>query len=241
MGAEDFEYLFEKKYGELTDSEKAQLSGMVDSEEEFEGMKEFMTRIETSLSGFETVPDSKVKAKLDDVFYEQHPKDRGVGLWAVVPTLFPADKKLWQQPMLRVAALIIVALLVIPLFRIDKDTTVQVAENKHKVTGNVESPEVDTQTGDKVSSPTDQTVVTEEPHSAVVVEQPTVRVPDFVPQPISSAPGMISDDIMSFAATGSTHPDGVFVGDVAFDETVRSGQKPVSSNIAVLDLLTATF
>lgn len=241
MGTEDFEYLFEKKYSELTDTEKAQLSGMVDSEEEFEGMKDFFSRMESGLTEFTVTPDDAVKAKLDDVFFEKHPKDRGVRLWAVVPVLFPSEKKLWQQPMLRIAALVIVALLVIPLFRIEKDNPVQVADNHSENTDAIstpmEQPDV-VNSGKDRTKVEDQTVLRNEP----VVN--TVSAPQRMTKILEDVPGSIEPEMAagaSFAFAGSTHPDGIYLDEVVEKEVSQSAQKPVSSNMAILDLLTATF
>ncbi len=249
MGVEGFENIFKKKFNELSPEEREQLKGLVDSEEEFDGMKFFYGQLESTASESLNEPSPRLKESLDNVFYNVHPKDRGVGLWASLPALFPSDKKLWQQPMVRIAALLVIALIAIPFFKFDKDEPIRMAKNE------LPTKELNENKEELVADELSPVERTTEPESNEVENNPPVLFdgeflsepsPSFRETDLDSRSFLFMDmstaseapvTALNSSATGFAHPDGVYLD----NSTTTSAPKPVSENLAILDLLTATF
>ena len=246
METGEFDKLFEKNYGDLSAGEKACIQDLVASEEEFEGMKQFYAQIEQNLAIPEFEPGPRVKSSLDDVFNEVYPKERGVRLWAVLPVLIPSDKKFHQQPLVRIAAVLVVALLLVPFFNRESDQPLQQAQVD---TDKAEVQEQDNQ-GAKSSESNGQEANTKNPGSIPLAE---IKVPNAETRSVKS---VISEPSLSALATASAspppsfdHPDGVFAESVSGADWARESEdlamaaqpKPIAKDLAILDLLTATF
>jgi hypothetical protein len=241
MDIEKLELLMERPFSELDQKERELALSVVESEQEYESMREFYRNIGTEFDGELYEPSDRTKKELDAVFYEVHPKNRGVGLMAFIPVLFPSDKKLWQQPMLRIAAVLVLALL---LFRINETDPepVRVAEVKESLNGKnllnegVEAAEKTKETKERetISNDNDSETWVASPVSAA-----TTSRQDRMPDPSASVP--IDETVAG--VSDFAHPDGIYAGGIAevAPDLIPVANKPVSSQPHLLDLLTASF
>lgn len=247
METREFDKLFEKNYSELSAAEKASIQDLVSSEEEFEGMKQFYAQIEQNFAIPEFEPSPRVKSSLDDVFHEVYPKESGTRLWAVLPALVPSDKKFHQQPLVRIAAVLVIALLLVPFFNQKVDEPIQhaqVSEDKAEV-------EQQDSHGAKSSSKNEEALNEDVPTTSVPLAE--IHVPNTETRSLRNTASEPSLSIFAPVAESSVpsfdHPDGVFAGAVSDDEFGRghgdmaaaSLPKPIAKDLAILDLLTATF
>lgn len=247
METGEFDKLFEKNYGELSAAEKASIQDLVASEEEFEGMKQFYAQIEQNFTSPELEPSPRVKSSLDDVFHEVYPKESGARLWAVLPVLIPSEKKFHQQPLVRIAAVLVLALLLVPFFNQKVDEPIQhaqVGEDKAEV-------EQQDNQGAKAANTNEQSLNEEEPTASIPLAE--IQVPNTESRnarSVTAQPGLSALVTSSVSPPPSfDHPDGVFAGAVSDADmsvatdviAMASKPKPIAKDLAILDLLTATF
>lgn len=231
----------EKEYIELTSVEREELREFCSTEDEYNQLRDVMLGI-GSISFESHTPKKESKQKLDDLFNEAYPKVAPVWYMSVLATIVPKEKSFIQQPLLKVAAIAILALLVYPMFNQDVvSTTEQIA-----LVENADSETSDLSEGveelNKVSEPQPN-----ESEEVVIVE--SVDAPGSNNQTVAAVEGADVPTITSLGATtaftsaagaapGFDHPDGVFGAD-EFDNEVYAAS--IAETPDVLDLLTATF
>ncbi len=95
-----------KSFSDLTEAEKHEFRELFSSEEEFEALKQFYENFEGYKKNQKFSTHYMTKGSLDELFASEHPK-RGI-----VKRLFPPHKPVYLNPVLQIAALVLVILLV---------------------------------------------------------------------------------------------------------------------------------
>jgi hypothetical protein len=117
METEDLETIFGKEYRMLSSKEKDQIAEFCSNEEEFNQVKHFFSAVENYAAQSEDfdLPRTEIKADLDQLFYETH-QTKGIlwynSLWTI---LLAPEKKFHQKPLIRIAAILILVLSIVPL------------------------------------------------------------------------------------------------------------------------------
>jgi hypothetical protein len=265
MQTDDLEYILSKDYHDLNASEKAQIQDICPSEEEFLQMKHFFFAVEKyaqETANFEPTAES-TKESLDALFYQTY-QSKGV-LWynSLWLTVYAPEKRFYQKPLVRIAALLILSLSVIPfvgkqdaaenqLAKLEKVAKPQDSKSTAKVEENQnEAVEI------KVESPisTRKNQVGTEKINIQLAQMDEVKM-EGIAKEIS-----VSDNIsvsatstnatlcaptsVTLSTTGSAttqkftwaHSDGIYAG----AEFEKDSEIVDEKSLAVLDLLTPTF
>lgn len=247
----------EKEFIELTAQEREEVLEYCGGEDEFNQMKEVF--IGVNASSFNNVhPSAETKKSLDDLFDKTYPKAAPIWYMSVLAAVAPKDKSLIQQPLLKVAAIALLFVLIVPFFN---DSVVNEKEQLAQV-DNVEDSKIDdselegqfapNEANNSVVQPNtgsdDELFVADEESPSTVNSEIDLegRTRGGVTDANFGADMAPGSTISSFAFTnaaaepGFDHPDGIF--DVS---TVAATSGKVSVSAAdtpdVLDLLTATF
>lgn len=113
----DLEHILQKSYDSLSASELEEIQDICQSEEDFNQLKHVFQsidhynddRIEAA------TPRTEVKSKLDDLFYQTHQRKPMLWYNSIWMTLYPLEKRFDQRPLIRIAAVLILAFSVVPL------------------------------------------------------------------------------------------------------------------------------
>lgn len=250
------EIIKQKKFNELTTEELVDIKELASNEEEYNAVRELYLMNSAFISGAPQ-PSVDVKNRLDDLFHEVHPKVRPIWYMSAIHTIIPNDKPFIQQPLLKVAAILILALLFVPFFTsndpfVRNNKVAQVSEESNfEEEKAIEQEEIGT---DELSSSDDASNTTESIRTPEVIEKAQEVSDDMFSTPhfdmsVAEEVTDIKEDMAGSAM--SDHPDGIFMGSVepSVASTIASAPGSVtvarSMNIAarpeVLDLLTATF
>lgn len=227
--------VMEKEFIELTQIERAELNEFCATEEEYNQLKSVFTNVK-GMSFEAQKPRTETKDRLDQLFDDTYPKRSPVWYVSVLSVIIPKDKPIYRQPLMQVAAVALLFLLVVPLFRTEMTMSDNlIANNEVVVTENENNRVVEAESIEQEVSVED--VIQEQERS--------VTAGDVVPGGLASSidelepmPTLASG--MSSSAPMSDHPDGVFMGGVSEGESVAYSQ-PASESSELLDLLTATF
>jgi hypothetical protein len=263
MQTDDLEYILSKDYHDLNASEKAQIQDICSSEEEFLQMKHFFFAVEKyaqETANFEPTAES-TKESLDALFYQTY-QSKGV-LWynSLWLTVYAPEKRFHQKPLVRIAALLVLSLSVVPfigkqdaaenqLAKLEKVAKPQDSKSTAKVEENQnEAVEI------KVESPisTRKNQVGTEKINIQLAQMDEVKM-EGIAKEIS-----VSDNIsVSATSTNATlcaptsvtlstsattqkftwaHSDGIYA-EAEFEKEKESKNE---KSLAVLDLLTPTF
>ena len=248
MEKELVDIIEDKKFIELTSSERESLKEWCSTEEEFDQLKMVFLGVEQMKIAQILTPRPGTKDSLDAVFAQKHSKIPPVFWYNTVFTvLYPTDKPIQRRPLMQIAAIGLLFLLVYPFVSSNKliETTPQLAK--------VEEPAVKEELKE-ISSEKDKTIVENLEENITV--QPVTRLQESTiemshgvegftfssPEPVvASATYSWSTDSRfdassSMTGTVSDHPDGIFIG-----SSTNSFSQAASSHPAVFDLLTATF
>jgi hypothetical protein len=243
MDIEKLEVLFERSFDMLNTEERELALTMVENEQEYESMREFYRNVEShEILSDDFVPKAALKEDLDELFYQIHPKDKGVGLLAFIPVVFPQDKKLWQQPVLRIAAILVLALLLVPFFNNEQDEVLQLAEVKSEekelnLNDPIKTEEIKESTASSTSENAQQSArLPNEREEVGSLATRTVITDIEVPTPSVSAAGSPHAGLTPF-----NHPDGLYEESVLADDLLPFSEKPIATRPIILDFLTASF
>jgi len=226
MEKDIIEIITEKEYKTLTQEELHSISELCTNEVDFIQLKATFKSI-YNLDQDVPTPRASTKNSLDDLFAKTYHKATPVWYSSITPVVIPKDKKFIQQPLLKVAAILLLLIIAVPFLtqniEVKKDQLAEVqikTEKKDQDLNKIEVPVVK-----EVESGSD---ATEEIQGSNQSNGIQVRSVGSSVAAIGATSGAIQP--------GSNHPDGVFVASV--DETVSMA---VSFQPDVLDLLTATF
>ena len=237
----------DKKFIELTSSERESLKEWCSTEEEFDQLKLVFLEVEQMKRTQVMTPRAETKNSLDAIFAQKHSKIPPV-FWynSFFTVLYPTDKPIQRRPLMQIAAIGLLFLLVYPFVSNNKfiETTPQLAK--------VEEPAVKEELKG-LSAEKDKTIVddldeniTDLPETRL--QESTIEMSPGVegltfssPEPAVAATYSWSSESRvdaSSSLTGaiSDHPDGIFIG-----SSTNSFSQAASSQPAVFDLLTATF
>jgi|GEM_PF-3247615 hypothetical protein len=95
-----------KSFSELTEAEKNEFRELFSSEEEFEALKQFYGNFEGYKKSQNYSTHYMTKGSLDELFASEYPNQ------GIVKRLFPSNKPFYMNPILQIAAAILVVLLV---------------------------------------------------------------------------------------------------------------------------------
>lgn len=118
METENLDKILKKSFSELTAGERAEIQELCATEEEFLHLKQVFASVEdfAKSAQAQNEPAPAVKHRLDDMFYETYQK-KGVlwynALWAV---LYPVDKRWYQAPLVRFAAVCVLMISILPIW-----------------------------------------------------------------------------------------------------------------------------
>lgn len=236
MEKDIFDKVLEKDFFELTDAELSELSEVCSSEMEYEQLKQVLKeakaiKAETHTTKIET------KEKLDNLFAQKHPKAAPIWYNSVWAVLVQKDKPFYRQPLLQVAAVILLVFLVVPFLNNHlENQTIQLARVEDKAPVN-DVEEVEPATEEVVEKPATEELLEKEEKvndtKEVVPQnfQKTTPVVSSMDNEVVQTSSRIDDGFV----VESTHPDGVFVGEIV-DYSIAASEEP-----ELFDLLTATF
>jgi hypothetical protein len=246
MERDIIDVVIEKKYIELTSVEKEEIASYISNEDEYNNLRDVMLGVQ-SIEFDQVSPKKETKDRLDDLFDQTYPKAAPVWYMSVLGVVAPKEKPLVRQPLVQIAAVVLLLLLAVPLF----NTEIGSKGDEQLAVVTQESSKED---GTEKNAETSMTQPIEED----VTEESEVIVDEIIdePVPVTTSPGSFSRAADLFSepaapmsltfssagatATGFDHPDGVFDASVTASAevsySVSAGDKP-----DVLDLLTATF
>lgn len=244
MEKDIFDRIHEIDFADLSQAERKEYADLFSTEEEFDNMKAFLTKVDDNKAVF--APSDSAKARLDDVFTETYPtENQKKGLMAF---LWPQGVPIYRKPLLQVAAVLLLIFTAVPF-----------VQNATKIENN-EIAQVDVQEIEKpVSEKIDESIQesnevelnNDKQEDAPIIEEvePVILADLSEREPIASKSysfHVIEDDVMeesagvSSIASTSDHPDGVFMGDT--DEVSAPTSIPTENpNEEIFDLITAVF
>lgn len=113
----DLEQILQKSYDSLSATELETIQDICQTAEDFNQLKHVFQSIEQyNDDRIETAtPRAEVKSKLDDLFFQTHQRKPMLWYNSIWMTLYPLEKRFHQRPFVRIAAVIILALSVVPL------------------------------------------------------------------------------------------------------------------------------
>lgn len=248
MEKELVDIIEDKKFIELSSSERESLKEWCSTEEEFDQLKLVFLGVEEMKTAHIMTPRAETKNSLDAIFAQKHSKIPPVFWYNTVFTvLYPTDKPIQRRPLMQIAAIGLLFLFVYPFVSNNKliETTPQLAK--------VEEPTIKEELK-SLSSEKDKTSV--ENLNESITDIPDTRVQESTiemssgaedltissPEPaVASATYAWSTDarvdaFSSLTGAVSDHPDGIFIG-----SSTNSFSQAASSQPAVFDLLTASF
>ena len=248
MEKELVDIIEDKKFIELTSSERESLKEWCSTEEEFDQLKMVFLGVEQMKTAHIMTPRAETKNSLDAIFAQKHSKIPPV-FWynTVFSVLYPTDKPIQRRPLMQIAAIGLLFLLVYPFVSNNKliETTPQLAKVEEPTAK--EELKCLTSEKDKTSVENLDENITDIPdtrlHESTIEMTPgddelTISNPS---PSVASATYAWSIDARvdaSASLTGavSDHPDGIFIG-----SSTNSFSQAASSQPAVFDLLTASF
>jgi hypothetical protein len=265
MQTDDLEYILSREYDELSASEKAEIQDICPSEEEFLQMKHFFFAVENyaqETANFDS-PAESTKESLDALFYQTY-QSKGI-LWynSLWLTIYAPEKKFHQKPLVRVAALFILSLSVLPFVGKKDVAENQLAklEEKAKIEDSNSTTKVQEKENETVEIKVQSPILTQNYKQKVeqlniqIAQLDEVRMDDVagevaVADKISVSATSInaalcSPTSLTLSATGTVptqkftwaHSDGIYAG-AEFEKDKKSENE---KSLAVLDLLTPTF
>lgn len=248
-----FDIIREKSFEELTDAERAEVSEMAGDAEGYAELQGFMEEVDVVAS--ETiVPSAKVKGDLDDLFDQVHGQKKYAWYMSFAAVIVPKEKPLYQQPLFYAAAVLLLALLVVPFANKNLSNTAEVlAQNEAVQEESIFADDENITVEVPVSTNVETRSLNEQEKSEVVlkdanrsdemksVELAYAEAEEMVEEEVSAIEfdmSITAAPSVSVATTvAGNHPDGVFE-DWA---TESNFSVPASKQPELLDLLTATF
>jgi len=244
-----FDIIAERNFNQLSKDEFDLVSEVCADEDEFMQMKLVLAEV-NAMNQFDDVePSPKVKASLDDIFAAQtFPKTAPIWYNKLWISVYPKDKKLYQRPLIQVAAVLLLIVGILPMVL---NSNIQNQEQMAKLETPKELQTVDSKSVEKKRiQPSLEDESTLENLSNLSAQEKDVTLEDrskvsdvFSLENDNSRDKSLSwtEDLAPLASkfeSKSMHPDGVFAGAISAPEKVSI---TVSEQPEILDLLTATF
>ena len=104
-----------KSFSELTIKELENFKELYSTEEEYENLKSFYSQLHLYKTNQPFGTHYMTKGNLDELFAKEHSKK------GIIQRLFPSDKSFYLNPILQVAALLVVVFLI---YKLNKETTI---------------------------------------------------------------------------------------------------------------------
>lgn len=129
MERDIFNIIEEKEFHELTAAEREELQEMCTTEDEYNNLKMVLSQVHEMQP---EMPADATKESLDNLFAQQsYPKAAPIWYNSVLTVLVPKDRKWHQQPLVRIVAILLLVLAVVPFFNNSQlENPVQVAQNE---------------------------------------------------------------------------------------------------------------
>ena len=251
MERDILDIIVDKEFHDLTTLEKQELKEFCSTKAEFEELK--IAVLGMNAVQFETPqPKAKTKQKLDDLFMQTYPKAPVLWYNSVFLAILPKEKPFYRQPLLQVAALLLVLFLVVPIMnspvldvsekvakleldKTDKEADIVIKEDDSNVDliDDVES-EVSGNTIIETNERLDQ----EESPTLFASREVDVMVSDSI-EPCPGLHSLMQTSLKTINdSADSEHPDGVFSG-IANERVNYSTD--ASDTDDLLGLCTVTF
>lgn len=238
----------DKEYIELTTSERAELGELCATEDEFNQVKSMFASI-NAINWSNPAPKAETKQRLDHLFAETYPKAVPVWYNAPLAILVPKGKPFYRQPLVQAAAVGLLIFLAYPFVNPD----VMDAKANQVATLEKEDPTLKKRDTDKKSeTKKNQETPTAAKNLELDQNQTIKSITAQVSKPskfLSNGSADMRSDLSESKDSrivgnsetttikpGSTHPDGIFMGDRAEIFSVPASRQP-----EVFDLLTSTF
>lgn len=248
-----FDIIREKSFEELTSAERAEVAEMAGDAEAYAELQGFMEEVDV-IASEEVVPSAKVKGDLDDLFDQVHGQRKYAWYMSFAAVVVPKEKPLHQQPLFYAAAVLLLALLVVPFANKNLSNATEVLAQNESVQEEpiaLKSEEIPVEV--PVSTNVETRSMNDQAKSEVVMEDANntseLRLNEFAfaegEEKAEEEIAVFESDV-SFTAAPSApvattvagnHPDGIFQ-DWA---TESNFSVPASKQPELLDLLTATF
>jgi hypothetical protein len=235
----------DKEFIELSAADRTDLGELCSSEEEYNQIKSMFVGI-SAMDWSNPAPKVETKERLDSLFAQKYPKAAPVWYNAPLAVIAPKGKPFYRQPLVQAAAVGLLMFLAYPFVNADvmDAKTNQVADldtemtsleesNKHDKEDLENSDVIDANEFENKVSDVKKELVSNKPES-IVSDVPADII--TITTAVSAEPALVFSTTSGAAELGSTHPDGIFVGDIA--EIIST---PASHEPAVFDLLTSTF
>lgn len=251
METEDIDKILSKSYAELSGAEKEAIQEICSSEEEFVQLQQFFASVESYAreTQEDSLPSAETKDKLDDLFHQTY-QGKGIlwynSLWA---SLYPAEKRFDQRPLVRIAAILVVLLSIVPFLNGPETKKATLVASKNVVKEkNEQAPQAGQQeTTAKAAKAQWQELSGNSAHvtevSPVLIAALEQRVDqeasfgEVADYRVEVKDASVYDDAVSYSVTPLfAHPDGIFMDTFSYSDNFQLNQ-----NLAVLDLLTPTF
>ncbi len=238
----------EKQFIELNSAERAEVSEICATEEEFNATKAMLLQMDGIVIEPIT-PEPKTKESLDSLFDQTYPKAAPIWYNSVFTVIIPKEKPIYRQPLVQIAAAFLIFWMVFPFFN-----TTLVADKTQLAKVEVQKEEEQAIIKEQEASGTVSETVQQEVNStpAITNQQERLNPQDDVlrattrsfaersaasgVEGIASAAMLAEEEVMDLEI--STHPDGVFMD--SNHQSIAFGQS-ASESLDLLDLLTATF
>jgi hypothetical protein len=248
----DLESIFGKKYIELSDLEKSEMSEMFQNEDDFNQLKYTFHQISNEVEfqkSIENEPKSKTKEKLDNLFHK-HYQSKGL-LWYNTMYVFfvNPDKKWHSQNVTRTAVIALLALLLIPFMNSTKINNKQVLTAKNEVKkeklnqqeekNSTESSQNETISSESLVQNENQIETISQSKNGVLVLNDAVEIKNKDFETYSRNEFLTMGARVESLSSITSHPDGVFI---AKEERVKTYSNfSLQANPNFLDLLTPAF
>ena len=112
----DLEQILQKSYDSLSAAELEAIQDICQTEEDFNQLKNVFQSIEQYNDDRieAATPRAEIKSNLDNLFYQTHQRKPMLWYNSIWMTLYPLEKRFDQRPLVRIAAVLILALSVVP-------------------------------------------------------------------------------------------------------------------------------
>lgn len=254
----DLEHIIQKSYDSLSAAELESIQDICPTEEEFNQLKLVFQSIEDYNDERikDAEPHADVKTKLDDLFYQTHQRKPLLWYNSVWMTLYPLEKRFDQRPLVRIAAVLTIALSIVPLFDQPIDTKPAALATAVKVNKVLEASDTIIEVNAVESTPVEigksmmsTTLASTNQLAAVTMESPQVDidvVEDFSKQeadavyPHVTVSAKATREAVGYNSNVSVVPTTASYDNV-IEEVTTSFDEPNGFNPLLLDVLTATY
>lgn len=239
MEKDIFDKIHQIDYNDLTPKEKLEYKELFSSEEEFDNLKMFLSKVDDNKMVFEA--PTQAKERLDELFVETYPLKKQK---KIIP--------FYRKPFFQIAATVLLLISVIPLARnwnkIDRkeiaklDEEVQQKEVQPKQKKEQETKIVESSEKNKVIT------FDEKENNELIkeIEQPIIA---FIKKAILNDRDVQQDEILTdtttdfgpFDSDRTGHPDGDYISTITLAEPTNISIPVSNKNEEIFDLITAAF